>query len=406
MGNLFSSVRAVTLLLFVVWGNVAVRAQDDTPVFVAPAKPVTAGSPAVLWLYCVNSSSNAVTRTFEAGVTATITSGRGSKTPFLLTNARPHDLTVTIGPGGFVREAYDWGVPHDLNGTVTVEVSNYNSVVVRVATESGSTLAGETAPALHTPAPQAGYMGFLTNHLSAYEPIYFILGTYPAAEFQFSIKYKVFRIENDLNPLGHLYFAYTQTSFWDLLSADPSFYDTSYKPSAFLYYQDVIHRGIFHLDLQPGFEHESNGKGGTDERSLYSAYLQPTATFELPENFQFVLQPRAWLYADVGDNNQDIADYRGYAWLSTALNWSDPKPFSWSDPDALEKVQLALKFDTGDTGAHDAWKLDLRFNLAFIPVLSRFNPTIQVQYFTGYGQTLRQYNEYSHGLRAGICLWY
>ena len=41
-----------------------------------------------------------------------------------------------------------------------------------------------------------------------------------------------------------------------------------------------------------------------------------------------------------------------------------------------------------------------------VPVLRAFNPSIQVQYFTGYGQTLLQYNETSHALRAGLCLWY
>jgi len=48
----------------------------------------------------------------------------------------------------------------------------------------------------------------------------------------------------------------------------------------------------------------------------------------------------------------------------------------------------------------------LRFNLAALPVLKSFNPTIQLQYFTGYGQTLLQYNQKSTAFRAGLCLWY
>lgn len=47
--------------------------------------------------------------------------------------------------------------------------------------------------------------------------------------------------------------------------------------------------------------------------------------------------------------------------------------------------------------------LDLRFNL---PHQFHFNPAIHLQYFTGYGQTLRQYNQTSSGFRAGLCLWY
>jgi outer membrane phospholipase A len=264
-----------------------------------------------------------------------------------------------------------------------------------VAPATGSTAVA--APLTNT-APISPYMEFLGQHLSCYEPIYFILGTYPAAEFQFSLKYKVFDFTNKVNPLTHLYFAYTQISFWDLLSSDPSFYDTSYKPSAFFLYHDRLNSGCFHLDLQPGFEHESNGRGGAGERSLYTAYLQPTATFDLPDHWQFSLQPRAWSYVDVGQNNPDIAEYRGYADLLSALTWTDPH--------SGEKIQFSGKVRMGDEGDHAGLQFDVRFNLAGVPVLRRFNPSIQVQYFTGYGQTLRQYDESSHGLRAGLCLWY
>ena len=105
-----------------------------------------------------------------------------------------------------------------------------------------------------------------------------------------------------------------------------------------------------------------------------------------------------WEYFDVGNNNPDIASYRGYGDLRAAL--------TWTDPNSLEKIQFAAKLETGDEGRHDGYQFDLRFNLAGVPYLDKFNPSIQVQYFTGYGQTLRQYNQSSHGLRAGICLWY
>ncbi len=231
--------------------------------------------------------------------------------------------------------------------------------------------------------------------MTAYEPIYFILGTYPAAEFQFSIKYKVFNYTNECNPLGYLYFAYTQTSFWDLFSKDPSFYDTSYKPSAFLKSTNVWSRGNFQLGLQSGAEHESNGRGGTMERSQYTVYLQPTATLNLPESFQITLQPRAWFYTGVGHNNLDIDQYRGYADLLGAVTWTNDKYH--------EKIQFATKFRVGDEGKHAGVQLDLRFNL---PVQLSFNPAFQLQYFTGYGQNFIQYNQVSHDFRAGICLFY
>jgi outer membrane phospholipase A len=48
----------------------------------------------------------------------------------------------------------------------------------------------------------------------------------------------------------------------------------------------------------------------------------------------------------------------------------------------------------------------LRFNLVGLPVLRKFNPAIQVQYFTGYGQNLLDYNVNTHAVRAGLCLFY
>ena len=90
--------------------------------------------------------------------------------------------------------------------------------------------------------------------------------------------------------------------------------------------------------------------------------------------------------------------YHGYADQLSAL--------TWLDPNSGEKIQLSNRFIIGDRGSHVGLLYDLRFNLANLPVLRKFNPSIQVQYFTGYGQTLLQYNQTSHALRAGLCLWY
>jgi outer membrane phospholipase A len=127
------------------------------------------------------------------------------------------------------------------------------------------------------------------------------------------------------------------------------------------------------LDLQGGAEHESNGRGGADERSLNTIYFQPTLRYQAATNLLFALQPRFWDYGDV------------------------------SGSVTYEKIQLATELTLGKNGDHAGWQFDLRFNL---PPYFRFNPAIQIEYFNGYGQTLRQYNEFSSGIRAGLCLWY
>lgn len=372
-------------------------AEEVTRVLVSSSRPLTAGTRGSVWLYGLNHSSNTVNRVFEPGLSGTLTSGSNSF-PVVLISTNASGTETTIAPGNFVKEEYQFDVPPALSGQATLAVSNCNEIVIRVESSvPGTPVASQTPP---TPpatnaAPRSALMEFLGRHIYAYEPIYFILGQYPAAEFQFSLKYKPFDLTDDWNPLAHTYFAYTQTSFWDLISRDPSFYDTSYKPSAFLFYPDVFQETSIQFDLQGGIEHESNGKGGTGERSLNTVYLQPTIRFDLPAHFQLSFQPRVWDYLSLGSNNPDLPAYRGYGDLLGAL--------TWNEPGSGEKIQFATRLRIGNEGSHAGLLFDLRFNL---PFRSHFNPSIQLQYFTGYGQTLRQYNEDSRAFRAGVCIWY
>lgn len=397
----WGGVRSPLVVLVLLLTSIAsALAQDVTAVFAPPSGPLAAGSRSSLWLYCFNNSTNSIGRIFEPSLNCTLISQSVSLETVLLLNTNSGPMAATIAPGSFVKVEYLLDLPLTTRGQVTLSIRNYNQVMVLV--EPASTGIPLVTPRPSTPstnvAPEYELGEYLGTHMSFYEPIYFIMGTAPAVEFQFSLKYKLFDSKDNWDPLTHLYFAYTQTSFWDVFAKSPSFYDTSYKPSGFLYYPDVFQNDFFQLDLQLGGEHESNGRGGTLERSMNTVYLQPKATFDLPGYLQFSLQPRAWFYFRVGDNNPDMDQYHGYADQLSAL--------TWLDPNSGEKIQLSNRFIIGDRGSHVGLLYDLRFNLANLPVLRKFNPSIQVQYFTGYGQTLLQYNQTSHALRAGLCLWY
>ena len=373
--------------------------QEATCVFVPPAQPLTAGNQASLWLYCMNNSTQAVAHTFEPSLPCQLVSGlQTNKTVLTLSASNPPAM---IAPGAFARAEYHLDIPVSVQGQASLSVSNYNPFMIPVATASADApLTTEPEPPGLPPTDSSlsSLVGdFYDKHLFRYEPIYFLLGNYPAAKFQLSLKYRLFSYSENWNPLNHLYFGYTQTSFWDLISSDPSFFDTSYKPSGFLYYRDVLpHKFPLRLDLQGGFEHESNWRGGPTERSLNTVYFQPTVSFAVTTNLQVMFQPRGWYYISKGTYNQDLAEYRGYVDLLAAVTW-DNKAKPW------QKTQLAGKLRLGEDGRHPGVEVDLRFNL---PRYFGFNPTVEVEYFSGYGQTLRQYNELSHGLRAGLCLWY
>jgi outer membrane phospholipase A len=389
-----------SLLFMIAAGVTQALAEETTSVFVAPASPVIAGTVSSLWLYSMNASSNEIHQAFEPHLNGKLILPSGTRNVILnLVAGEKHE--VTIPPGAFAKEEYLLNIPATLHGQVSLSVSNYNEIALQVGevpvrpeTESKTAAPPATPLGPANPRNRSALARFFDNHLSPYEPIYFLLGSYPAAEFQISLKYQLFDLTN-CPVVTNLYFGYTQTAYWDLLTSDPSFFDTSYKPSVFAYFPGLfITKGkAFQFDLQGGGEHESNGRGGTMERSIYTAYLQPTLTFGRAGHLQFALQPRAWTYFLVGHNNPDIAEFRGYADLRAFLTLKK-EPNSWAN------FQVETRFRIGDGGEHPGVQVDARYKFP------HFNPTLDVQYFEGYGQTLRQYNREAHGLRVGLCLWY
>ena len=229
---------------------------------------------------------------------------------------------------------------------------------------------------------------FFKRHIFPYEPIYFIAGSEdPNAKFQFGFKYQI--ADSDRKWLDGFYFAYTQTSLWDLSSPSAPFFDSSYKPELLYSYNELFGGGRtnwFCLDAQVGAQHESNGKDGVESRSLNIAYFRPTLTFGYPDHLHFTLQPRVWSYfGDTGEHNQDIDQYRGYFDLRAMLTYKD--------------LQLSAFGRMGKEGNHHSLQVDLTYR---IPKTGIY---LDVQYFTGYGESLLYYNERSDALRAGIALY-
>lgn len=383
---------AVLTLLALLSLAAAASADEVTWLLETPRTSIAPQSQASIWLYCMNESSHEVTETFEPSLSAVLASASGADT-LRLTLAPESDPHCVISPGGFAKREYRFEVPVNLEGSISLSVANMNPQSVRVAAPARSPAPAEPGVQVPTPPETRPLFGrFLNSRITPYEPIFFILGTHPSAEFQFSLKASLFDPAHVAEPLSDLYFGYTQTSFWDLLTADPSFYDTSYKPSLF-YYKPNFRIPDFtgkstRLDLQYGYEHESNGDGGAMERSLNTLYFQPTLTFGEPTGLRFTVQPRVSYYLSLGRNNPDLKAYRGYANLHADLTW--------------KVYQLATRLDVGDRGTHGSMLVDLRAGLGYF----NLDPSFQLEYFTGYVENLRDYNKRDTGLRAGFCLWY
>lgn len=264
-----------------------------------------------------------------------------------------------------------------------------------------SARAQETPPAKPPPGgldqDESGLVEF-SRHFSAHEPIYALAGTEsPNVKFQFSFKYAV------LNPRGPLVraapaleginLAYTQTSLWDTGRESAPFFDSSYKPEL-LWSDEFIpalsRPGRFGVGLQFGTQHESNGKGGDESRSLNIAYVRPIVTLGDPKGLHLTLAPRLFTYLGGQNGNEDIEDYRGYADLRAAVGWRE----------GLEVSCLARVGDDWDRGS---LQVDVTYPLRNV-LSGNFDVYLDVQGFYGYGESLREYDEKTSAIRVGIAV--
>lgn len=252
----------------------------------------------------------------------------------------------------------------------------------------------------------------MRRHISSYDPIYFAVGWRERfnARFQFSFKYRVF----DRGPPGEpwlrqlardFYMAYTQTSIWDLESFSKPFYDSSYKPTAFILHEfDRDGSNDWRFSLQAGAQHESNGKGGgaaptpgssggllspttalrhpSDTRSLNTLYLAPTVRWMAGNDFFVEAKVRASaLYQS--DENPDIGRYRGHVELTLRTGYDRGFQFS--------------AHARGTPQAHGSLELNMTWPAIETPLLKLVLPPslggyAQVQYFNGYGESLLDYD--------------
>jgi len=221
--------------------------------------------------------------------------------------------------------------------------------------------------------------------LSANEPMYFVLGASNGldARFQLSFKYRIFDETSypvrTIPALGKLYFAYTQTSLWDLAGDSKPFRDTSFRPSLFWQGQlEAASRHPWAPDyLRAGLEHESNGKDGLNSRSMNTLFLQPVWRSDFADGRTLLFSPKVYAYLDRKDN-PDIADYRGYA--------------DWNLRYGNENGWVASAQLRHGSAGKNGGQIDLSWPLREA-LFARTGGFLHLQLFSGYGETLLDYNQ-------------
>jgi outer membrane phospholipase A len=326
---------------------------------------------------------------------------------------------LTLQPGQFRKITYSASLPAYLRGVVRIETVGIDAAPILVslvrANDGQAPLAvpgvidngtATAAASVITPGADASPIGTapamtdLANaaRISFNEPMYFAAGNsggHANAKFQLSFKYRVFQ-PNDMRSRGlldNLYFAYTQFSLWDLQSPSVPFRDTNYRPSLYYFLPDLGLRNdlLSRMSIAAGLEHESNGRDGSDSRSLNMFFVRPNFTFGDLNQTQLRITPKLYTYLGPLRDNPDIAQYRGHMDLNITLG----------KPDGFEFSTTLRKGTRSNYGSADS---SLSYPLTrLLPGTAGY---LMASVFYGYGESLLTYNQkLTPQFRIGYSLW-
>lgn len=242
----------------------------------------------------------------------------------------------------------------------------------------------------------------ITSHHSNY----FLLGSYsshrPASatfsdgsdkdepaqqvESKFQISLKALIWENAFNGTGDLFVGYTQRSFWQMYNrpASSPFRETNYEPEVWL--RRVVNKPLLGWNVSTvglGLNHQSNGRG--DEYSRNWNRVLGSIALERGD-YGVVFRPW-WRIPESSskDTNPDLTKYMGHFDLTVLARYGK------------HSFDLMLRNNLKTHDNHGAMQLGWTYPLT--PKIKAY-----VQLFSGYGESLIDYNVNQTSIGAGLQL--
>lgn len=204
-------------------------------------------------------------------------------------------------------------------------------------------------------------------------------------KLQFSFKYR-------LAPSIPFYLAYTQLFFWKIYSESKPFAEVNYNPELFYRLYDKSKGSFTNLDM--GWMHLSNGKDQLETRSLDRVFLRSSYLTKFKRhNLDFNLM--IYHIYNEDETNDDIVNHLGYWELNTFMSdilRSDSGQLAFEG-----KVYAGSKVFDFDQGAYQV-------GLLYVFNSSNFNPSIYLQRFEGYSESLLSYDKKRAVVRLGLNL--
>ena len=237
--------------------------------------------------------------------------------------------------------------------------------------------------------------------VSFYKPTYFLPAYYTGTpdtqvynanqqtvgnfDFKFQFSFKVPVARQLFGYSSAIYLAYTQLSYWQAYANSAFFRESNYEPEIFLTNKlDLPGFLGWHAKLLDfGLVHQSNGRGGDMERSWNRAYANLVLAHS---NLAVSLRP--WYIIDDSsyrEHNRDIYKYLGYGEALVAYKFHN-NTFA---------LQLRNILDSGFQRGSEL------FTWSF-PMTTHLRGYVQL--FSGYGQSLIEYNHYTNSAGIGIAL--
>jgi phospholipase A1/A2 len=201
-------------------------------------------------------------------------------------------------------------------------------------------------------------------------------------KYQLSLKVPVWK--DIFNRPTTLYLAYTQLSYWQAYDHTAFFRETDYEPELFFANEVSFNIKSWHINfINIGADHQSNGFGGTMERSWNRIYLEMVSSVN-----DLVISIKPWYVihdSTYNSHNPNLTNFLGYGQILIAYKY-------------YHQVFSLLTHNLIESGGNHA---TAEFTWSF-PITSYLNGYVQV--FSGYGQSLIEYNHRTNSAGIGIAL--
>jgi phospholipase A1 len=199
---------------------------------------------------------------------------------------------------------------------------------------------------------------------------------------QLSLKHDI----ADLDRLGSVWAGFTLLSFWQVY--DPShsrpFRENNYEPELIYSINPDLLLGESKLNpsiVNIGVVHQSNGQTNPRSRSWNRVYVQTGIEKGYPGDRRFIALIRGWQRISESasnDDNPDITQYLGHGDLE--LRYAQGR--NW-------EATLLLKARSVQLDLAAPWTA---YRLLALAAPGEHNTNIHLQYFSGYGESLIDYN--------------